>query len=144
MKRRGLSARKAAEMADLSEARWRHIVSGAQPVTSGVWAPVRGPAETVARMARVVGLTHEAFEGIRDDVMQAMLDEEEAQAEKLDATYIAAASDNYARLRHQLGLLSPRQIELLTAVAEEFTREGYGDLNPPEEEGSPGDAATAS
>ena len=57
MKRQRLSARKAARTANLSEARWRHIVSGSQPVSAGVWAPVRGPADTLARMAKAVGVT---------------------------------------------------------------------------------------
>ena len=127
----------------MSEGNWRAIVSGSRSVAKGNWIPVRGPAETVARMARVVGLTHEAFEGIRDDVMQVMLDEEEAEAERLDATYVEGASDAYARLRRRLGLLSPRQIALLEQVAAEFARGDDSALNPPEEEGGPGQAVSA-
>ncbi|HEY9371000.1 hypothetical protein [Streptomyces sp.] len=53
----GLSARSAAAAAGISEGRWRQIVSGYQTISAGVYAPVRGPKETVARMANVVGLS---------------------------------------------------------------------------------------
>jgi Helix-turn-helix domain len=53
----GLSARAAARQAGISEGRWRQITSGYQIVEPGVYAPVRGPAPTVARMAEVAGLT---------------------------------------------------------------------------------------
>ena len=53
----GRSARAAARQAGLSEGRWRQITSGYQVVSPGVYAPVRGPAATVARMAAVAGLT---------------------------------------------------------------------------------------
>ena len=55
--RDGLSAREAARRAGLSEGRWRQITGGYQVVSPGVYAPVRGPAHTVARMAAVAGLT---------------------------------------------------------------------------------------
>ncbi|HEY1616383.1 MAG TPA: hypothetical protein VGG25_02130 [Streptosporangiaceae bacterium] len=53
----GLSARRAARQAGISEGRWRQIASGYQVVSPGVYAPVRGPAGTVAAMAAVAGLT---------------------------------------------------------------------------------------
>jgi transcriptional regulator with XRE-family HTH domain len=52
-----LSAREAARRAGISEGRWRQIASGYQVVSAGVYAPVRGPAQTLARMAAVVGVT---------------------------------------------------------------------------------------
>jgi hypothetical protein len=56
--RRGqVSAREAARQAGLSEGRWRQISSGYQVVSPGVYAPVRGPAGTLARMAAVAGVT---------------------------------------------------------------------------------------
>ncbi len=57
LRRAGLSAREAARRAGLSEGRWRQITGGYQVVSAGVYAPVRGPAATVARMAAVVGVT---------------------------------------------------------------------------------------
>jgi hypothetical protein len=53
----GLSARAAARRAGISEGRWRQITGGYQVVRPGVYVPVRGPAQTVARMAAVAGLT---------------------------------------------------------------------------------------
>ncbi|MGP3914384.1 helix-turn-helix domain-containing protein [Nonomuraea sp. 10N515B] len=56
LKRKRLSAREAARRTGISEGRWRQIVSGYQTV-SGVHVSVRGPAETVARMAHIAGLS---------------------------------------------------------------------------------------
>lgn len=62
LKRSKLSARKAADLAGISDARWRQITSGYQMV-SGTPIPVRdAPAETVARMALTVGVTPEQLE----------------------------------------------------------------------------------
>lgn len=55
-KRSGMSARKAATRAGISDARWRQIVNGYQSV-SGTNTPVRAPADRLARMAQVVGVT---------------------------------------------------------------------------------------
>lgn len=57
LSRAKLSAREAARRADISEGRWRQIAGGYQVVSAGVYAPVRGPADTLARMAAVVGVT---------------------------------------------------------------------------------------
>jgi hypothetical protein len=51
------SARQAARQAGMSEGRWRQITGGYQVVSPGVYAPVRGPAGTLARMAAVAGVT---------------------------------------------------------------------------------------
>lgn len=52
-----LSAREAARRAGISEGRWRQIAGGYQVVSPGVYAPVHGPAQTLARMAAVAGVT---------------------------------------------------------------------------------------
>src|SRR5580693_6565421 len=57
LKRAGLSAREASRRAGISEGRWRQIASGYQVVSPGVYAAVRGPAATLARMAAVAGVT---------------------------------------------------------------------------------------
>ena len=57
LRQAGLSAREAARRAGISEGRWRQITSGYQVVSAGVYAPVRGPAATLARMASVAGVT---------------------------------------------------------------------------------------
>lgn len=56
-----LSMRKAAEMAGISEGRWRQIVKGYQGTGTGR-LPVVAPDETVARMALVVGVTADQLE----------------------------------------------------------------------------------
>lgn len=58
LKRAKMSVRGAAREAGISEARWRQIASGYQTV-SGTHVPVTAPAETLARMARVVRVTAE-------------------------------------------------------------------------------------
>ena len=67
-KRSSLSQRQAAPLAGISENHWRNIVKGYSTVSAGVTAPIRGHAETVARMAQVVGVTPEQLtEAGRDD-----------------------------------------------------------------------------
>ncbi|TDD77702.1 helix-turn-helix domain-containing protein [Actinomadura rubrisoli] len=61
-KRARLSGRKAADLAGMSEGHWRAIVSGSRSISKGVWVAVRGPADTIARMAQVVGVTPEQLE----------------------------------------------------------------------------------
>ena len=56
LRRVRMSARQAAPQAGISEGRWRQITSGYQVVSPGVYAPVRGPAATLARMAAVAGV----------------------------------------------------------------------------------------
>ncbi|MCF3960342.1 hypothetical protein L1885_01385 [Streptomyces fuscigenes] len=64
--------REAAKRAGMSDARWRQISSGYQTV-SGEQIPVTGPAETVARMSQVVGVTAEELQRAgRDDAAAAL------------------------------------------------------------------------
>lgn len=56
-KRSGLSARKAATIAGISEGRWRQIVNGYQVPSAGTHIKVTAPADTLARMASTVGVT---------------------------------------------------------------------------------------
>lgn len=55
--RPSLSVREAARRAGFSEGRWRQIAKGYNQASKEVRVPVRAPAETLARMARVVGAT---------------------------------------------------------------------------------------
>src|SRR5215469_1981815 len=57
LRRAGLSAREAARRAGLSEGRWRQISGGYQVVSPGIYAHVRGPAATLAKMASAAGVT---------------------------------------------------------------------------------------
>ena len=69
----GRSARAAARQAGISEGRWRQITGGYQVVSAGVYAPVRGPAGTLARMATVVGVTASQLrQADRDDAAQVL------------------------------------------------------------------------
>lgn len=74
-KAKGLSARKAAERAGMSDARWRQIVNGYQSVSKGMKAPVIAPAETLVKMAKVVGAPKNEFREAREDAYRIMLSE---------------------------------------------------------------------
>lgn len=52
-----LSQNRAAKAIGLSGNRWRHIEKGFQTVAAGIKAPVMGPADTLAKMAQLVGVT---------------------------------------------------------------------------------------
>ncbi len=69
-----LSIREAARRAGISYGRWRQITAGYQNVSPGVYAAVHAPARTLAKMARVVGVTPEQMEteGQRPDAAEAM------------------------------------------------------------------------
>ena len=54
-----LSGRAAAAAAGISDGRWRQIVNGYQSAGQGLYIPVVAPPDTLARMARVVGVTPE-------------------------------------------------------------------------------------
>jgi hypothetical protein len=55
----GLSVKKLAANAGISDTRWRHIVRGWQPGPGGAMNPVVAPANTLARMALAVGVSAE-------------------------------------------------------------------------------------
>ena len=54
-----LSVRKAASAAHISEGRWRSLAKGVHQVSKGNAIPTRAPADTLARMAKVVGASPE-------------------------------------------------------------------------------------
>jgi transcriptional regulator with XRE-family HTH domain len=113
--RQGLSAREAARRAGLSEGRWRQITSGYQVVSPGVYAEVRGPAGTVARMAAVVGLTPDQLRAAgRPDAADALASlrgqQTEAGAELLErvrAMDEGQARELLAAIAQQLGISLP-------------------------------------
>lgn len=59
MELKQLSARAAAQMAGMSDARWRQIINGYAAAGAGQVVEVTGPDDTIARMARVVDVTPE-------------------------------------------------------------------------------------
>ena len=70
----GLSVREAARRAGISEGWWRQVVKGYQSMAGGGHGPVHAPADTVAKMAAVVGVTPEQMkgEGQRPDAAEAI------------------------------------------------------------------------
>src|SRR5580698_5055375 len=86
LKSADLSAREAARRAGISEGRWRQITGGYQVVSPGVYAQVRGPAATLAKMAAVAGVTPAQLRGVgRDDAARILADQQgpEPSAEML-------------------------------------------------------------
>ena len=69
-----MSVRKAASAAHISEGRWRSLAKGVHQVSKGNAIPTRAPADTLARMAKVVGATPDQLrEAGRDDAAEEML-----------------------------------------------------------------------
>lgn len=69
-----LSVRSAADQAGMSDARWRQIAKGFKYEAGGIRVPARAPADTLARMAKVVGATPDQLrEAGRDDAAEEML-----------------------------------------------------------------------
>lgn len=63
LKRRRVTARKAAQLADLSEARWYQIMRGSQTV-AGKHVSVVAPPDTLARMCQAAGVTADELDAI--------------------------------------------------------------------------------
>ncbi len=109
-KRAGLSAREAARRAGISEGRWRQITGGYQVVSPGVYAQVRGPAATVAKMAAVVGVTPEELRTAgRADAGQELARQQqrshgEEMLERVRALDTSQARELLATIAMQLGV----------------------------------------
>jgi transcriptional regulator with XRE-family HTH domain len=102
----GLSAREGARRAGISEGRWRQIAGGYQVVSPGVYAQVRGPAATVARMATVAGVTPEQLTAAgRDDAARVIRGQQEDRP---------ASDDMLARIR---AMDTDQARELLATIA---------------------------
>jgi transcriptional regulator with XRE-family HTH domain len=111
----GISAREAARRAGLSEGRWRQITGGYQVVSPGIYAEVRGPAATVARMAAVAGVTPAQLRAAgRDDAAKLLATQrdrkQETGAEMLErvrAMDTEQARELLATIAQQLGISLP-------------------------------------
>jgi transcriptional regulator with XRE-family HTH domain len=114
LKRAGLSAREASRRAGISEGRWRQIASGYQVVSPGVYAAVRGPAATLARMAAVAGVTAaQLCEAGREDAARELARQQqrlpgEEMLERLKGLDPDQARELLATIAVQLGI-SPRE-----------------------------------
>ncbi|HMH94518.1 MAG TPA: hypothetical protein VK586_25965, partial [Streptosporangiaceae bacterium] len=93
----GRSARAAARQAGISEGRWRQITGGYQVVSPGVYAPVRGPAHTVARMAAVAGLTPAQLRATGRDDAARLLAAQGGTLDELLLRHIRALDRDQAR-----------------------------------------------
>lgn len=104
-----LSGRAAAASAGLSDGRWRQIVNGYQSVGGGNYFPVIGPAETIARMADVVGVTPEQLAEVgREDAAGELVGLRQARAESRPVGTGADPLD--------LSDLTPEEVEAVKAV----------------------------
>ena len=100
-----LSAREASRRAGISEGRWRQIASGYQVVSPGVYAPVHGPARTLARMAAVAGVTAAQLT-------------EAGRADAANALASMEADASHEQMLQRVSEMSPEQArELLAAIA---------------------------
>lgn len=103
-----LSIRAAAAAAGMSDGRWRQIVNGYQSAGSGHFIPVIGPPDTIARMAKVVGVSAEQLTDI---------DREDAAAELLKLNRsIASRPVGTGTNPVDLTDLTPEEIEAVKAV----------------------------
>jgi hypothetical protein len=114
----GISAREAARRAGLSEGRWRQISGGYQVVSPGIYAEVRGPARTLARMAAVAGVTPAQLRASgRDDAAQILASERdrrpagEEMIERVKAMDTDQARELLATIAQQLGISLPGAAE---------------------------------
>jgi transcriptional regulator with XRE-family HTH domain len=114
LKRAGLSAREASRRAGLSEGRWRQITSGYQVVSPGVYAEVRGPAATLARMAAVAGVTPAELRSAgREDAAEELASQSRPRPDSTDILERVRAMDSdqtrelLATIALQLGISLP-------------------------------------
>lgn len=109
----GLSTRKAAALAGMSESRWRQIVAGSQRVNKQD-IPFTAPAETIARMARTVGLTADRLAKARPEAA----DELRRLRPDTDTTSTALAElkDVLVALADEQAILARRTREALVLV----------------------------
>jgi transcriptional regulator with XRE-family HTH domain len=111
----GISAREAARRAGLSEGRWRQITGGYQVVSPGIYAEVRGPAATVARMAAVAGVTPAQLRAAgRDDAAKLLATQRDRKQEtgtemleRVRAMDTEQARELLATIAQQLGISLP-------------------------------------
>jgi hypothetical protein len=130
--RRGpTSARQAARQAGISEGRWRQITSGYQVVSAGVYAPVRGPAATLARMAAVAGVSAAELRSAgREDAARLLEDQATHGADNELLARIAAMDSDKAR-----ELLAQIAVQLGVSVAEDSPGQAAADSSADRERG---------
>lgn len=135
-----ISARDAARAAGMSDGRWRQIAKGYQQVTADVRAPVAAPPATLARMARVVGVSADELERAGEAPAARALRE---MASDASPGPLASASDDelIAELRRRL---ARSRGELVDHESAPIVTTGPESVEPPGEAPSvPGGAVRA-
>jgi hypothetical protein len=107
MTRKNLTARACAPKAGISEGRWRQITNGYQAMGRGEYTRVTAPDSTLARMAKVVGITPEQLREVDREVAAEILSDlltaeaEEAPAQGVDhEKWLTAIAENESRPTH--------------------------------------------
>lgn len=101
-KAKGISGRRAADVAGISDARWRQIVNGFVTVGVGEKVPVIGPDNTLARMAQAVDVTPDQLrEAGRGDAADLLLVLTGMHAES-DWQNVGTALDRLMSIREQI------------------------------------------
>src|SRR3954452_16641396 len=118
-----ISQREAARRSGISETRWRQLVSGYQ-VVSRAKVPVRSPDETLARMARAVGVTAEQLEEAGRDTAAAVLRNAEAEPAKDGADTAGAGAESRVEERWRLVQAVLRQAPVGLTTSGDDTRAG--------------------
>jgi transcriptional regulator with XRE-family HTH domain len=121
--RRSLKIRRVAPEAGISEGRWRQIVNGYQSAGRGQVVDVIAPAETLARMAKAVGVTAtELRKAGRTDAaleLERLVVFEQQPTKAADAARIAREQLNPALARFSdRELLLEVEMRLLSSAAE--------------------------
>jgi transcriptional regulator with XRE-family HTH domain len=97
-----LTQRAAAKRAGISDTRWRQIVSGYQAI-GGQKVPFRSRDETLARMARAVGVSPEQLEAVGRAGAAAAL--REVEVAEQEAESVTLPTDSQARVDERWHML---------------------------------------
>jgi len=123
-----MSAREAARRAGISQGRWRQIAGGYQVISPGVYAEVRGPAATLAKMAAVAGVTAAELRAAgREDAAQELAAHELAAQELARQHQRLPGEEMLERLR-SLDAVQARA--LLTTIAVQLGISQPGSADP--------------
>lgn len=100
-----MSARKAAEKAGMSDARWRQIVNGYASAGAGQVVEVRGPDDAIARMARVAGVSAEQLRKAGRPEAAGMLETLSSMQAEADWQQVGTALERLLRIREELDIV---------------------------------------
>jgi len=99
---KGISQRKAADLAGISDSRWRQIVNGYVTVGVGEKVPVVGPDETIAKMSAPLDITAEQLHAAgRGDAAALLLVQSGIKAQS-DWQHVGTALERLRDVRMQI------------------------------------------